>query len=94
MRRRAPQLLEDPPEASATIADARAPQETGAAPAAGAQATTDVPAAPSNPKALARQIRAAKRLSPALKRYWLALLPHLHDDDRRRLAAIIRGDAQ
>jgi hypothetical protein len=53
-----------------------------------------VPAAPSNPKALARQIRAAKRLSPALKRYWLALLPHLHDDDRRRLAAIIRGDAQ
>ena len=54
------------------------------------------PAAPAAPdaKELARQIRAAKRLTPALKRSWLEVLPHLHDDDRRRLAAILRGEAE
>jgi hypothetical protein len=44
---------------------------------------------------LAREVRATKQLSGTAKRYWLRVLPHLRDEDRQRLAGILRGgDAQ
>jgi hypothetical protein len=63
--------------------------------APGGQTSGDVPASASEASVptLTRQVRAAKHLSPALKRYWLTLLPHLLEGDRRRLASILRGDA-
>jgi hypothetical protein len=48
---------------------------------------------PLGPKALAKEVRASKVLTPALKRYWLEVLPHLHAADRARLHAILGGDA-
>ena len=32
-------------------------------------------------------------LTPALRRYWLAVLPHLEPEDRERLEAILRRAA-
>ena len=48
---------------------------------------------PPDPKALAKEVRASKVLTPALKRYWLEVLPHLHAADRARLHAILNGGA-
>ena len=42
---------------------------------------------------LARRIRASRVLTPALRRYWLAVLPHLEPEDRERLEAILRRAA-
>jgi hypothetical protein len=42
---------------------------------------------------LARRIRASRVLTPALRRYWLAVLPHLEPEDRERLETILRRAA-
>lgn len=49
----------------------------------------DVPDAP-EVRQLARRVRASKVLTPSLRRYWLAVLPHLNPADRHRLDAILR----
>jgi len=41
---------------------------------------------------LARRVRTSKHLTGSQKRYWLAVLPHLHVGDRERLDGILRGD--
>jgi hypothetical protein len=40
---------------------------------------------------LARRVRRAAALTPAMKRHWLTVLPYLHEEDRRRLAEILDG---
>ncbi len=49
----------------------------------------DVPDA-AEVRQLARRVRASKVLTPSLRRYWLAVLPHLNPADRHRLDAILR----
>ena len=44
-------------------------------------------------QALGQRIRASRALSPAQRRYWLAVLPHLRPADRQRLDAILRAGA-
>lgn len=40
---------------------------------------------------LARLIRTSKALDASARRHWLAVLPHLTDDDRARLREILLG---
>lgn len=59
-------------------------------PPAAAQQVAAAPPVPA-PRELARRVRTTKTLSPAQRRYWLAVLPHLRPADRDRLDAILRG---
>ena len=59
------------------------------APAADEGTVVEAETAPSV-RDLASEVRASRTLSATLKRHWLQVLPHLHVEDRRRLAAILR----
>lgn len=69
------------------------PVTQGAAPAPNPEAPGAAPAGVLETRELARRVRAAKVLTPALKRYWLAVLPHLTAADRAQLDAILRRAA-
>ncbi|MBI3971401.1 MAG: hypothetical protein HY332_08940 [Chloroflexi bacterium] len=80
------------------LSPVRAPAEEQDAPRAQAQQTPpsevqDARQAPPGARELSRRIRTSKLLSASLKRHWLTVLPHLKPEDRRRLAAILSGDA-
>jgi hypothetical protein len=81
MNRRTPTLL---PDGQTTPAAPAAPVE---APTERAESTaTAVPTV----RELARRVRTSALLTPALRRYWLEVLPHLQPVDRLRLDAILR----
>jgi hypothetical protein len=52
------------------------------------------PERPPGVRELAGRVRTSHVLTGTLKRYWLSVLPHLRDEDRARLDAILRGEAR
>ncbi|MDQ3703127.1 MAG: hypothetical protein M3442_19740 [Chloroflexota bacterium] len=64
-----------------------------AAPSPNPEAPAAAPAGVPEMRELARRVRASKVLTSTLRRYWLAVLPHLAPADRAQLDAILRRAA-
>lgn len=46
-------------------------------------------------RAVAEAVRRSRILDPVLKKHWLALLPHMREEDRRELwSVLVEGERQ
>lgn len=83
------------PRASAPVErpPALQPVVQDAAPTSNPDAPVAVPAGVPEARELARRVRASTVLTPIVRRYWLAVLPHLAPADRARLDDILRRAA-